>query len=470
MKNLVKLFEDAINDWRVAKGHGTALIPKPLDDKVMILGILQKIYARSPTVKTLLLVNDYNERIDIIEKITHDENEENNSEFKRLINEKSIMILTYDFIKNKSLHLFPYLIILYHPNEIDNKTLNLLEVSKFKLVVMNKLISNPDDSVKLYKHCPILNSFKNNEIMELRYQTPVEETQIGIALDSNSDDYKLLKYYDDYIGTSITIFGDFNKINEARLGNQTLNISSSQVCEQIGRANGWRPGLDMNVGINRQVDELYSPASIRDRANLTFEIIRKRSTLVASNESKLKKIYEIVSKNSDKKILIISKFGEFANKVTDYLNNMSESNICGNYHDKIQPIPAVDFNGNPVYYKSGANKGKRKMMAAQAQKTYNEYCFNNDKINVLSCSNSPDKELDIHADIIIITSPLCESLRNYIYRLDNLWFNDKIILYTLYVTNSLEEKQLNSRKTDENHVIVNKYDENENNCDFVIAD
>ena len=80
-----EMFENAILHWRDAKGKGTALIPKPLDDRVMILGVLQRIYSRSPTSKTIIVTNTFNERQTIIEFLTHREDEDNNNEFKKLI-------------------------------------------------------------------------------------------------------------------------------------------------------------------------------------------------------------------------------------------------------------------------------------------------------------------------------------------------------------------------------------------------
>ena len=59
-------------------------------------------------------------------------------------------------------------------------------------------------------------------------------------------------------------------------------------------------------------------------------------------------------------------------------------------------------------------------MAAQAQKTYNEHMFNQNKIRVLSTNNAPDKELAVDVDIIIITSPQCESIKSYMYRMSHL--------------------------------------------------
>ena len=53
-----ELFENAINHWRDAKGIGTALIPTFLNDKVMVLGVLQRVYARSPSCKTVIITSN----------------------------------------------------------------------------------------------------------------------------------------------------------------------------------------------------------------------------------------------------------------------------------------------------------------------------------------------------------------------------------------------------------------------------
>ena len=99
--------------------------------------------------------------------------------------------------------------------------------------------------------------------------------------------------------------------------------------------------------------------------------------------------------------------------------------------------------------------------------------FNNGFIRCLSVSNSPDKRLDIDVDIVIITSPLCNTIEEYLYRLDKIKFNSSIKLYTLYITNSLEQRQLEERKLPVNHVLLNNikndvaYDKNN---DVVIVD
>ena len=475
MKTFSELFEDAINHWKDKKGVGTALILPPLNDKVMVLGILQRVCNKSPTAKIIICVNSFDERIAIIEFLTNQKGEdENNNEFKKLIKDGFIKVFTNDFISKSSYIGSPFLCIIYHPTTIDRGIKALLDFSKFKLVIMNKLLTNNNDSALLYKLCPILDDFKQNEVNAIRISSPVEDIRLGVNISEDSEEGKLLKYYNEYVSISMSIFSSFDIMNQARIGNKDFNISSAQICSQIAKENGWNEHLDMSMEFNVQIDELYNPGKLKDRASNTYEIIRKRSNLLSDYDGKLDVIYNIVHDNPNKKILIINKRADFASKVTDYINNLSETVICGNYHDKVSPIPAVDINGNPLYYKSGNRKGERKMMADKAQRTFNEAAFNRGDIRVLSTSNSPDKTLCVNIDIVIITSPQCEEIKSYIYRLDNLRFNDNIIhLYNIYCKNSIEEKLLDDQMLSSNHKVLNDEEKviiEQDNSDFIVVD
>ena len=475
MKTFGEIFEDAINHWKDKKGVGTALILPPLNDKVMVLGILQRVCNKSPTAKIIICVNSFDERIAIIEFLTNQKGEdENNNEFKKLIKDGFIKVFTNDFISKSSYIGSPFLCIIYHPTTIDRGIKALLDFSKFKLVIMNKLLTNNNDSALLYKLCPILDDFKQNEVNAIRISSPVEDIRLGVNISEDSEEGKLLKYYNEYVSISMSIFSSFDIMNQARIGNKDFNISSAQICSQIAKENGWNEHLDMSMEFNVQIDELYNPGKLKDRASNTYEIIRKRSNLLSDYDGKLDVIYNIVHDNPNKKILIINKRADFASKVTDYINNLSETVICGNYHDKVSPIPAVDINGNPLYYKSGNRKGERKMMADKAQRTFNEAAFNRGDIRVLSTSNSPDKTLCVNIDIVIITSPQCEEIKSYIYRLDNLRFNDNIIhLYNIYCKNSIEEKLLDDQMLSSNHKVLNDEEKviiEQDNSDFIVVD
>lgn len=472
--SIEELFNSAVEHWRIAKGIGTALIPPPVDDRFMLLTILQKFYARNPTLSVLIVTNNFNERTDIIEFLTHQEDEDNNAEFKSLLDRKILKIYTSKFTEDKHINTMQSpLLIVYRPVEFTDNIKRLLDSAVFKLVILNRLFVNKDDNLNLYKVCPLLDDFKYAEIEQIRLSSPVEEMWIGVPIDS-AEDKELYDYYCKYIETTLNIFGSLDIIKQARIGNSQLNISAMQICMQIAIENGWRENLDMDSLYNQQIDELYNPNALNSRAHAMYEHIRNRSNLVSDYKEKLPAILDIVKDNPNKKILIINKRGEFATEVTDYINNMSETTICGNYHDKVENIPAVDIYGNPIYVKSGERKGERRMMGVQAQKTLNEQLFNLGKLRVLSTSNAPDKNLCINVDIVIITSPLCDDIKSYLYRLSNVTFNGgEIKLYSIFCENTIEQTKLQQKDVSENHIIINKDKFNhiyENKCDFILSD
>lgn len=468
MKNPNEAFENAINDWRNQKGIGTAVIPPPINDKFMILGILQRLYSNSPNCNVVIITNSFNERQFVKEFITNQEDaEENNKEFKYLIESNKIKVFTDNYIRTCKTTKYPLLCIWYKPTRICDELLEFVSKCKFRLIIMNKFLTDYQDSAKIYKIAPLLSCFQQAEIDSIRTSTPVEETQINIDIPTDSNAFKTLQEYNEYIATSISIFGNFNNIKYANVGNNDLNISSTQICYQIAQDNGWNEHLDMTIPFNIELDKLYNPNFLRERASITYEIIRLRNNFLSDYEGKLDTILNIVNNNKDKKILIINKRAEFASQVTEFLNTFSETDVCANYHDKLDAIPASTVYGEPIYYKTGSRKGERKMFGAKAQRTLNIERFNNDIIHVLSTNNSPDKDLAIDVDIIIITSPMCEDIKSYMYRLSKLYFKSKHIdLYTLYCSNTNEQKLIEGKSLSDNHII--KQSSAENNFDFIV--
>ena len=479
MKTIGEMFEDAIFEWRDKKGCGTAIIPHPLNDKVMVLGVLQQIYNKDMNKVVHIVVDEWSTRQDIIDFITNQPDKENNAEFKKLLDTKKILVFTQSYVRRNDIKqsspLFNAnkIVIYYHPHEIYQPDVDFIKSHKFKLVVLNKIL-NPQDMTFLYPVVPLLHEFKQNEIDEIRTSTPVEDMWCPIAITPDSEEDRLLKYYNEYIQTSLNIFGSFDIMQQARVGNDKLNVSADVICNNIAIENGWRPNLDMSVQLNVDLDALYNPNNLRERALMTYEVIRNRSSLLSDYNGKLSKILEIVEDNPTAKILIINKRADFASVVTQYINEHSMSVICGNYHDKLDNIDAVDINGNPLYYKSGPNKGERRTMGSKAQKTLNQKLFNRGDIRVLSTNNAPDKDLSIDVDVIIITSPICEDIDSYLYRLDKVHYpTPPIKLYSIYTKNSLEESKLLHKPIKETHQIVNKCEidaEIENNSDFIVVD
>lgn len=474
MITIDEIFQNAVESWRVNNGVGTMLCPAPLNNKVPVLLILQRMYNRSPTCSTVIVTSNFNERINLIEFLTHQENEENNEEFKSLLDKKFIRVITREFIRSGKWNSHAFVGILFNVEDFSLDLRLWLDRCKFKLIVLDKILDNQEDRHYLSKICPLLDEFKQAEIDELRTTRPVEEMWVSVSIPDDTENAKLLEYYNKEITTTLNIFDNFDNIKRARIGDAALNMSAAEFCSRIAFENGWNEHLDMSMEYNQMLDDVYNPNKLNERANSCYEMMRLRSQILTDFDGKLDKIYEICKEHEHEKILIISKRGEFAAKITAYLNNMFDNVVCGDYHNKVENVILRNPDGSPVLVKSGVNKGKPREIGYQAQMTLNQRKFNDGEINILSTSNSPNKDLNIDVGIIIITSPLCEDLKSYLYRLTKVnYIGDVIKLYTIYCKSTMEHKQLLNKEVSSNHVIVNK-DENmdisENNSDFVIVD
>ena len=467
-----QVYLNAVEAWRVNKGKGTFVIPAPFDALKPLLYILPQLYNKSPTTNVVIIVKDFADRSSIENYLTTLSNEVWNNSFRTVIHNGNLRILTTEYAAEHINEYSPLLTIIYNPSIFHFVHIAMIEKSKFKLVILNKLLDNKtmDD---FYTVAPSIGNFSQNVIDEVRSNRPVKECLVGLTIVPDSELDKEMNYYNREISTALAIFGNFDNIKYARLGNSATNCSSMMICDAIARTNGWDNHLDMSSQFNRDIDKLYSPAAIKERADSIYNIVRERSTKLASSKDKLSNILDIVNDNSDKNILIINKYGEFANLVTDYLNDKFGKRICANCHDKVDNVPAVDDYGNPILVKSGAKKGQPKLLGVIAQKKLAQKLMNTHKINVISCGASPDKSLDVDIDLVIITSPLCDTIESYFYRLSKVHFSNEVLLYTLFYKGTLEEKKLEDRTIPANHTIINNFDRNvkvDNNNDYCIVD
>ena len=466
-----ELHEKSVYQWRMNKGIGTFIIPAPLDVLRPLLMILPAMYNKSPTLVTNIIVADFVDKDKIKDYLLHKSEAVHSNVYSRLITDGFIKIMTVSEATDKFTYLNPNLVVIYNPKECLYCYVGLLDKAKFKLILSSTLFTGKLE--QLNNLVPRVGSYNQASIDEIRSSRPVKETLVPLVVDENSNLKKKLDYYNKEISTAIAIFGDFETIKMARLGNSSTNSSAMAVCYNIARQNGWNENLDMTIQFNVEIDELYSPNALKERASGIYEIIRSRSLALASSDEKLSYILKIVEDNIDKNILIINKHGDFANEVTKYINDNIHYDSCYNYHDKVENIPAIDDNGNEVLIKSGVNKGKPKMLGVKSQKNLAQRLMNKGAIHVLSTNAAPDKDLAVNIDVVVITSPLCDTVETYLYRLLKVEFAKEIQLYTLYYKGSLEEKKLDERIVPPTHVIINKAEievKSDNNYDYCIVD
>lgn len=466
-----ELHEKSVYQWRMNKGIGTFIIPAPLDVLRPLLMILPSMYNKSPTMETDIVVADFVDKDKVKDYLLHKSEPVHSNVYNSLITKGLIKIRTVIEATVSFTYLNPTLVVIYNPKECLYCYIGLLDKAKFKLLLSSTLFTGKLE--QLNNLVPRVGSYNQASIDEIRSSRPVKEVLVPLVIDENSSLKKKLDYYNKEISTAIAIFGDFDTIKIARLGNSNTNSSSMAVCYNIARQNGWNENLDMTIQFNVEIDELYSPNALKERASGIYEIIRNRSLALASSDEKLSYILNIVEDNIDKNILIINKHGDFANEVTKYINDNTHYNSCYNYHDKVENIPAIDDNGNEVLIKSGVNKGKPKMLGVKSQKNLAQKLMNKGAIHVLSTNAAPDKDLAVNIDVVIITSPLCDTIETYLYRLSKVEFAKEVQLYTLYYKSSLEEKKLDERIVPPTHTILNKAEievKSDNNYDYCIVD
>jgi len=208
--------------------------------------------------------------------------------------------------------------------------------------------------------------------------------------------------------------------------------------------------------------------------------MRERKNLVTDNYSKFDAILDLLNNQlKGKKVLIVSKRGEFAAAITEFL--LENDIACGDYHDTAAPKAVIDERtGDYVRYKSGNNKGEIRLYKAQALSNLNVERFNLDAnscdlsdfqkstlLYVLSMKNRSYTGLECSVDAVIFTTPFNDTIDEFRYRYNGVHFNtDKAVFYKLYLAGTIEEKELNKEKNSSMHEIV----KNDNQQNFFVAD
>jgi hypothetical protein len=285
----------------------------------------------------------------------------------------------------------------------------------------------------------------------------------------SDDDRELYDKCTTFINNCVAIFGNLSIIDKCKNGDKTYNVSAAEFRYQLAKENGWHENLDVTCEFQKRIDEVYNPNELFEKASTFYNITRQRRNLITDNESKLESILEICKKHKDDNIIIVSSRGEFANKITEYINK-NLGNICGDYHNCIEDCIATDALGEVILIKSGVNKGKPKIVGHQAISTRNETFYNNGLLNVLSIKSSSDKKLKVKCSIIVFTTPICDNIFEFRTRFSNIEItSEPIITYKLYCANTIEENLINKQQPHKLIKIINnndkfiEYDENSGN-------
>lgn len=455
MTSKEKLINTVLDGFQQNKGKAscycfnTDVVPE------LVFNVVFRFLNKNMNRTVLIVVDNYNTRCLIKNALeSNGITESNGYRYK---------IYSKDFVNLDRIYLYN-LVITVAINDDFNVICHLAKQSKFTLAIIT---NNNMNTTFINGVRNILPTISTKDLDKaIRYEdisSPVEETRVGISLsDEDREDYdKCTKI----ITEDITIFGSIDNIEKCKVGDAKLNISSAEFRLMLAKENGWNENLDTRNEFQAKVDAIYNPNVLIEKALTFYNITKKRRDMCSDNEAKLSEILNIVNENKDKRILIISKRGEFAYKISQYL---TENGIrCGNYHDCCEDEIAKDSFGNVILVRSGVNKGQPKIIKSQAISSRDMQFFNNGSINVLSIKNSSNTGLKLTCDIVIITSSQCED----IYTLKTRFNNIRIAtipnkVYRLYCTQTIEEDKIRKEKINPNIMVIEKsndtikYDEN----------
>lgn len=433
-----------MDGFRNNKGKASCYAYKPLKPENIVAVFISAHRQKRTDTNILIVVRDYNERVKIKEIL----------DSHNLSQNVTILSKTYINLNYNYNYYFTFIIGV---NDDYGFLLHLSNQSKFTFAIFTEYCSYGMFNDWVSKNLPVIKTnISTNDLVKDRFNYPVEEMHCAVEL--SDDDKQLSDKYDEYISVSMSIFGNFENADKCRVGDLQLNISAGEFRYQLAKENGWSETLDTSLDFNKQIDDVYNPNALFERANTLYNIIRERTNLLTDNKSKLDKIVEIIKQNPNKKILIVSKRGEFANTIANYINETTEL-LCGEYHDCIPEQYVLDDNGNYITYKSGENKGKRKLFKSKALSTMALNRFNSTdnelSINLLSTKNSADTELKTAIDLIIFTSSLCFSPNEFIQRFADIEFTtNPLKTFVIYCANTTEHNKLNNRTITQNVVII----------------
>lgn len=446
-----KFIKEAMNGFQKNRGKGSLYCIKPFAPYNLIAECVASFSNKHIDKKVLIVVDEYNKRVKIIDTI-NELYPNNNFNYK---------ILNSNYINSKFHYVYDYTIIV--GNITDFNIINKLNSeSKFTLLLMTEHINNHKLITKIRDILPNITIYVNRDDIQMELiHSPVEEYWYGIEL-SDEDKIQYDKYTE-FINNTIAIFGSLQNIECAKHGNPKLNISSSEFRHHLATQNGWNEELDMKVEYNKMIDANYNPNILFEKACTFYNISNERRNLLLNNKNKINEICDICLKNMDKKILILSKNGEFAAAITNYINLTLKNDTCGDYHDCIEDMAAVDMYGNPILIKSGKDKGKPKIVKSAAISSNNEKRFNNGDINILSAKVSSNIKLTINVDIVIFTDGISTDIIEVKSRFTNSTFNVPTITHRLFTNDTIEHKKLLEKNQPAN---IRIYNTNEKNAIF----
>lgn len=452
MKNL---YEDIEQKWKNQRCVGSCIIMPPYRAEDLIAQFVNKMFQKNANIKIIIIVDNYGTRCNVI-----------NACKNISIDTDYLTVLSYQYIKNNID--YKYDVAFYVGLKSYDEANHIAIRVKYNLFIVNNNKINAKNLSDIYIKFPCVNEADFDSLVNGRILRPVEEHRISVSFSNNADKEQYDKLTT-YITESINIFGTFENIAYARLGNKTTGQSAESVRQSIAQYNGWSPELDTTIPFNKTIDEIFNPISLAERASSAYNVIRSRNDLLNNNKDKFPIILNLINNQlKNKKVLIVCKNGNYANELFTYL--FDNDIAVGQFHDDIPSSPYFDTAINDyIRYKSGAKKGEIKLFGSKVLSdnwlnrmnlSPSNPNYNEDNINVLIIKNCSSDSLECTLDAVIFVNGLHSNIDEFRYRYKNIkWSTDKDIFYKLFLIGTNEEKEIINSKVKSPREIINENDD-----------
>lgn len=160
-----------------------------------------------------------------------------------------------------------------------------------------------------------------------------------------------------------------NGFSTNSLRGDSIYITYDKLCNTLAQLLGWHTNLDITIPENDELNKLWSPHAIHNRAKVFMDYIKKRNEILIDHPAKMHMIGEIINMNTVPTICF-NESTKFADSITEYINarfNPIYKAIC--YHSKIESRPMIDpTTGEFFLFTSGDRKGTPKIFGKDSIK------------------------------------------------------------------------------------------------------
>lgn len=189
------------------------------------------------------------------------------------------------------------------------------------------------------------------------------------------------------------------------LDGNDIYITYDKICNTLAGLMGWHRNLDISDELGKQINDYWSPNAIHEASKKFMDFIRKRNNILINNEVKLNVVKEIVSKYHYPTI-IFNESTDFADAITEAINNDSDYHNAICYHSNIESRPIINPATNSYYlYTTGERKGEPKVFGKKTIKNMVIEGTRTGIYTIISTAKALDEGLDIpNLEVVICTA------------------------------------------------------------------